>query len=296
MLHLVYRFRPTAKARGDLLAFWRWIADRQLWFYEGLDMILDTKWYTVTIGDDVHCLEHHVTFADEAAWGRYRREISRRAKDPGWEARRVTQDEWYEILDARILTDPPVPVPLPVATGDKGAPDREPDALLRRSRYLLDSARFVTLATQGSSGPWAATVNYVVLFRPLRLLWYSSRAARHSVNIASQPRVAGSIFLTNLTGSQAPVDLPIDGAQLAGVAREVSAEELPTYYEHYYELNFPDPEVRAQWRLPLDEFRDGGPRRFYLLTIDRWWLYDAERWTVDKHDTRVEVPVDAIDG
>ncbi|WP_051021518.1 hypothetical protein [Nocardia araoensis] len=82
MLHLVYRFAPTPKARADLAAFWRWIADRQLWFYDGLDMVLDTTWHTVTIGEHVHCLEHKVTFADEAAWGRYRQEVHRRSTDP----------------------------------------------------------------------------------------------------------------------------------------------------------------------------------------------------------------------
>ncbi|WP_280275288.1 hypothetical protein [Nocardia wallacei] len=111
MLHLVYRFRPTAKARSDLRTFWQWIADRQLWFYAGLDMVLETKWYTVTIGDDVHCLEHHVTFADEAAWGSYRRELANRSENPQWESQRTSQDEWYDILDARILTDPPIPLP-----------------------------------------------------------------------------------------------------------------------------------------------------------------------------------------
>ena len=33
-----------------------------------------------------------------------------------------------------------------------------------------------------------------------------------------------------------------------------------------------------------------GPRRFYLLTVNRWWLLDIERWMRDKHDTRIEIP------
>ena len=32
------------------------------------------------------------------------------------------------------------------------------------------------------------------------------------------------------------------------------------------------------------EFRGDGPRRFY----------DAQRWTADRHDTRVEVPIKSI--
>lgn len=282
MLHLVYRFRLTAKAKSNMSAFWRWVAERHDWFYDGLEMVRGTRSYTVTIGSDVHCLEHHVTFADEAAWGSYREELRRRAQDPEWEWRSASQYEWWEIIDARILTDPPIPVP-PPATGHP--------SLARRSRFLLDNARFVTLATVGPDGPWASTVNFVALDEPLRLLWYSLRTARHSQNIAANPRVSGSLFLTGLTGADAPAGLPLDGGQLTGTCHEVSGDELPDLHHSYYQKNFPDPAVRRQWMLPLTEFHDDGPRRFYVLTVDRMWLFDAERWTVDKHDTRVEVPV-----
>jgi uncharacterized protein YhbP (UPF0306 family) len=222
--------------------------------------------------------------------------ISRRSTDPEWEQRRTGQDEWYEILDARLLTDPPIPIPLPVPE----QPRRESNttdtaALVHRSDLILDRARFVTLATSGPGGPWASTVNYVALRRPLRMMWYSLRSAQHSVNLAAHPGVSGSLFLTGLTGADAPAGIPIDGAQFTGECREVTADELPEYHRNYYQSNFPDPAVREQWMLPLDEFRGNGPRRFYRLDIDRWWLYDAQRWTVDKHDSRVEVPVAAID-
>lgn len=116
MLHLVYRFRPTAKARADLPTFWQWISNRQQWFYAGMDMVVDLRWYTVTIGPDVHCLEHHVTFPDEQAWGDYRAELARRSEWPEWESRRTSQDEWFEIVDARILTDPALPPPSDLPT------------------------------------------------------------------------------------------------------------------------------------------------------------------------------------
>lgn len=296
MLHLVYRFAPTAKARADLPEFWRWIADRQLWFYDGLDMVLDTTWHTVTIGDNVHCLEHKVTFADEAAWGEYRRAVGRRSADPEWEGRRTSQDEWYDILDSRILSDPPIPVPLPrrtVTRTDSGATESRsaPD----RSNFLLDRARFATLATTGPHGPWAATVNFVARHRPLHLVWYSLRTAEHSADIAAHPRVSGSVFMSGLTGPDAPSGLPIDGAQFSGSCREISAGELPDYYEHYYAANFPDPAERAAWALPIESFQGAGPRRFYRLDIERWGLYDAQRWTVDKHDTRLEVALSDIE-
>ncbi|MEV3961427.1 hypothetical protein AB0M34_11080 [Nocardia sp. NPDC050193] len=295
MLHLVYRFAPTPKARADLAAFWRWIADRQLWFYDGLDMVLDTTWHTVTIGDHVHCLEHKVTFADEAAWGRYRREVHRRATDPEWERRRTGQDQWYDIIDSRILSDPPIPVPLPGRdTARPAAAAGTFRSASERSRYLLDRARFCTLATEGPDGPWAATVNFVARHRPLQLVWYSLREAEHSMRIAARPRVSGTMFVTGLSGAEAPAGIPIDGAQFVGSCQEVGAEELPEFYEYYYVTNFPDARERAQWALPIDTFRGDGPRRFYRLEIDRWWLYDAQRWTADKHDRRFEVGLSEI--
>ncbi|CAB3774553.1 hypothetical protein LMG29542_07930 [Paraburkholderia humisilvae] len=109
MLHLVYLLRPSAHARTDMNAFWSWVRDRQAWFYAGLDMARDPRWYVRTIGTDVHSLEHTISFADEAAWGVYRLEVSRRSRDIAWERRRVEQELWWEILEARILNDAPIP-------------------------------------------------------------------------------------------------------------------------------------------------------------------------------------------
>ena len=64
---------------------------------------------------------------------------------------------------------------------------------------------------------------------------------------------------------------------------------MADHHRVYYELNFPDEAVRAQWLPPLSEFTGDGPRRFYLLTVSRWWLLDIERWLRDKHDTRIEI-------
>lgn len=283
MLHLVYRFRPTTQARSDLAAFWQWISDRQEWFYAGLDMVVDLRWYTVTVGEDVHCVEHHVTFRDEKAWGLYRAELRRRSQCPEWEDRRTSQEDWYEILDARLLTDPPIPPPPPVHL-----------SLEHRAETLLTRAQFVTLATHGTNGVWASTVNYVLLKDPVRLLWYSDHAAQHSRNIAEDGSVSGSLFRTGLVGAEAPEGLPVDGAQLAGTCRVIGTEEIASYHQLYYDLNFPDPDTRARWMLPQAEFHGTGPQRFYELAVERLWLYDAERWMTDQHDTRCSVRVNSL--
>ncbi|GAA2598376.1 pyridoxamine 5'-phosphate oxidase family protein [Streptomyces axinellae] len=161
-------------------------------------------------------------------------------------------------------------------------------SLSERSRRLLAQGRFLTLATAHGGTPWAATVNYVALGAPLRLLFYSLTRARHSRDIALRPQVAGSVFMTGLPG------FGLDGVQFTGECRAVDASGLAEIHRLYYEVNFPDPAVRAEWTLPLSEFRDGGPRRFYLVTVRELWLLDIERWLADKHDQRVAVPLDAL--
>ncbi|MGW2401416.1 pyridoxamine 5'-phosphate oxidase family protein [Kitasatospora sp. NPDC001664] len=162
--------------------------------------------------------------------------------------------------------------------------------LRERSDFLIEHARFTTLATTGPDGTaWASTVNYVPLRDPLRLLWYSLRRARHSRNIEARPQVAGSLFLTGLESA-----LTLDGAQFTGTAEAVGPDRLEELSTWYYERNFPDPESRALFDLPLAEFTGDGPRRFYLLTVRQWWLLDTEQWLVDKNDQRIEVPLDLL--
>ncbi|MBC8953652.1 hypothetical protein [Xenorhabdus sp. PB62.4] len=107
MLHLMYLLKPTHKAHQDMDAFWRWVEQRDEWFYRSLTMAEERRWYIRTIGNNVHCLEHYVTFADEAAWGQYRQAVSKLCKDPEWEKIRIEQDLWWEILNSRLLSDAP---------------------------------------------------------------------------------------------------------------------------------------------------------------------------------------------
>ncbi|MFC6340236.1 hypothetical protein GIR22_01735 [Pseudomonas sp. CCM 7891] len=109
MLHLIYLLRPNAKARSNHAAFWDWVRERETWFYDGLDMAFDPRWYVQTIAPEVHSIEHWISFKDEAAWGAYRKAVSARSHIAEWEKKRVEQDEWWEILEARLLNDAPVP-------------------------------------------------------------------------------------------------------------------------------------------------------------------------------------------
>ncbi|CBJ80640.1 hypothetical protein XBJ2_740008 [Xenorhabdus bovienii str. Jollieti] len=161
--------------------------------------------------------------------------------------------------------------------------------LIQRSLYLLNNARFFTLASRHADNmPWAATVNYVPLFEPLRLVWYSMRIARHSENIFYHAEVSGSLFCHDMQATAPP---GLDGAQFTGCAREIPQCECECIHQDYYRLNFPEARERARWQLPLHEFYGDGARRFYELRINDWWLLDIDGWLKTKEDRRVPVPL-----
>ncbi|TQN30550.1 pyridoxamine 5'-phosphate oxidase [Haloactinospora alba] len=155
----------------------------------------------------------------------------------------------------------------------------------QRVHSLLNHGKFVTLATSGPEGAWSSPVNYVVLYQPLRLLWYSAWEAAHSRYLRSDPRVSGAIFRTGLDGPTPG----LDGLQLTGTATEVQDQLVPGVHALYYERNFPDEKTRTQWMLPESEFSGAGGRRFYILTVEQVWLFDLERWVLDKYDQRFAV-------
>ncbi|MFC5182455.1 pyridoxamine 5'-phosphate oxidase family protein [Actinomadura harenae] len=164
----------------------------------------------------------------------------------------------------------------------------ESKELAERSHHLLADARFMTLATIDGNEPWASTVNFVALHQPLRLLYYSLLTARHSLNVENNPLVSGSIYMTGLPG------FGLDGAQFTGHCHAVGSDQLAEAHRTYYELNFPDEDTRREWLLPRSEFHGTGPRRFYVVRVRHWWLLDIDRWLTDKHDQRIEVPVQAL--
>jgi hypothetical protein len=109
VIHLVYRMALSARARQDLGGFWAWLEERERWFYDDLPMVREVRWYYSLVGE-VYALENWATFDDEAAWGQYRAALASRKKDASWERERVSQEQWWQFLDTRLVTDPPVPV------------------------------------------------------------------------------------------------------------------------------------------------------------------------------------------
>lgn len=167
---------------------------------------------------------------------------------------------------------------------DTGSPEQQ--ALVVRSRDLLNRAGYFTLATMSSTkGPWAATLEYAWLEDPLRLVFGSATTSRHGRDIAAAPLVSGSLFVADTAGGFPPT---VDGAQFTGECEEI-VDDLARYRSTFYTSVFPDPHEREQWSLPLSALCGQAPHRLYLLRVSRWWLVDARTWAEDRVDRRVEV-------
>ena len=109
MIYLVYKMHLAERARRDLKGFWSWLEHREKWFYDDLPMVKEVRWYYSVIGD-VYTIESWSAFDDEAAFGEYRKKLGTLKKDDTWEETRTSQEDWWEFLETRLVTDPPVDI------------------------------------------------------------------------------------------------------------------------------------------------------------------------------------------
>ncbi len=123
----------------------------------------------------------------------------------------------------------------------------------------------MTLATQGSEGPWAAALFYARAGDDL--IFLSSPASRHCRNLALQPRCAATIQ------SDADDWRAIQGIQIEGEVSELYAEALALGQQRYAErFPFVRPGVApAAIALALARVR------WYRLRIACLYFIDNER-------------------
>ena len=50
MIYLVYRMRLSSIAQQDMPGFWKWLEQRESWFYRDLPMVLGVRWFVTVIG------------------------------------------------------------------------------------------------------------------------------------------------------------------------------------------------------------------------------------------------------
>jgi uncharacterized protein YhbP (UPF0306 family) len=155
-----------------------------------------------------------------------------------------------------------------------------------RTRRLLDEAKYLALATVSTEEqPWSAVLQYAWLARPLRFVFGSAVQSRHSTDITTRPRVAGSLFTA---GGEL---LTVDGAQFAGLCRELSPDEVAEHHAAFYDAVLPDAAERAEYTLPVSMLVPPAPHRLYVVEVEQWWLVDTSTWVEDRIDRRAEVPL-----
>ena len=95
-----------------------------------------------------------------------------------------------------------------------------PAELTALAKAIVDSNRYMTLATADESGlPWASPVWFAAVdYR--ELLWVSKPDARHSRNIAARPQVGIVIFDSQVPGGAG------QAVYISAVAGEVAGAEL----------------------------------------------------------------------
>lgn len=108
MTYLVYTVRMTSAARRDLGAFWRWVKERDSWFYKDLPMVKRVRRYVTGVGD-INTVEIWQEFEDLRAYAAYVEKVAELRHDPQWEKRRVEQEQYWEFLGNRVLSDAPLP-------------------------------------------------------------------------------------------------------------------------------------------------------------------------------------------
>jgi hypothetical protein len=106
VIYLVNRMHLAPRARRDLKSFWAWLEERERWFYRDLPMVRGVRWFMTSVGD-LYTLEVWAGFDDMAGFAAYRAAVDTQKTDARWESERVTQDDWWEFLDSRLMSDIP---------------------------------------------------------------------------------------------------------------------------------------------------------------------------------------------
>jgi nitroimidazol reductase NimA-like FMN-containing flavoprotein (pyridoxamine 5'-phosphate oxidase superfamily) len=140
------------------------------------------------------------------------------------------------------------------------------------ARSIIDSNRFMALATADASGrPWASPVWYAP--RAYReLFWASSPEAQHSRNLAERPELAIVIFDSHEPGTWKAVYMPAVAEQVADVD-----EGIEVYARRSVEQGLP------VWT--RDDVLPPAKHRLYRATVHEWFV-------LDDHDERLPVALE----
>jgi nitroimidazol reductase NimA-like FMN-containing flavoprotein (pyridoxamine 5'-phosphate oxidase superfamily) len=148
---------------------------------------------------------------------------------------------------------------------------KEPAMLREVATSIIDSGRFMTLATADADGvPWASPVWYAPV-GDREFLWVSSPEATHSQNLAMRPQLAMVIFDSHEPGGW-------NAVYMSAVAERLAGADVDEGIEIFSERG--EAQGLRRWK-PED-----------VLPPARHRLYRAiasEQFVLDEHDERLPV-------
>jgi nitroimidazol reductase NimA-like FMN-containing flavoprotein (pyridoxamine 5'-phosphate oxidase superfamily) len=147
----------------------------------------------------------------------------------------------------------------------------DPEELRTIARSIIDSNRYMTLATADETGlPWASPVWYAPA-RSREFFWVSSPEARHSRNLAARPQVAIVIFDSHQAGGW-------HAAYLSAVAEELVGADIDRGIEIFSRRS----EAQGMRPWTAEDVRPPARHRLYRATA-------SELFVLDPHDQRLPV-------
>jgi nitroimidazol reductase NimA-like FMN-containing flavoprotein (pyridoxamine 5'-phosphate oxidase superfamily) len=149
-----------------------------------------------------------------------------------------------------------------------------PEELRTIARSIIDSNRYMTLATADETGlPWVSPVWYApAQYR--EFFWVSSPHARHSRNLAARPHLAIVIFDSHQPGGWHAVYMSAVAEELVDVDVDKGIEIFSRRSEAQ--------ELRAWTR---EDVRPPGRHRLYRATA-------SEHFVLDPQDQRLPVSLE----
>jgi nitroimidazol reductase NimA-like FMN-containing flavoprotein (pyridoxamine 5'-phosphate oxidase superfamily) len=135
------------------------------------------------------------------------------------------------------------------------------DRLATHAQTIIDTNRYLTLATTGQDGhPWATPV-YFAAAGLREYYWTSTTDARHSRNLAERPQLSIVIFDSTVA--------PYHGRAVYAVAqaRELSGDDLDQALEIY-----PGAYARGGTPLTREDVTASSPYRLYRATASDLWV------------------------
>jgi nitroimidazol reductase NimA-like FMN-containing flavoprotein (pyridoxamine 5'-phosphate oxidase superfamily) len=150
----------------------------------------------------------------------------------------------------------------------------DPEELRTIARSIIDSNRYMTLATADETGlPWVSPVWYAPA-QYQEFLWVSSPQARHSRNLATRPHLAIVIFDSHQPGGWHAVYMSAVAEELVGVDVDEGIE--------IFSRRSQEQELREWGR---EDVRPPARHRLYRATA-------SEHFVLDPHDQRLPVSLD----